>query len=324
MGDTKPKIVPAHTKCATTDDQYAASYLKTGSMRGVMYQMGMLTWASWRLTCQKDANIRNWWLAAEVRDARGFHDLVLKYSTNGAPKEDGSTSDGEKYMYRFMQIKHKTSLQKNATITDYHLVSKHKLHRQSSLFYLFRAYLNLLGNYEKITPEQIVDLMIFTNMNIKPFKFLVPVENDPLFGFKGKGKRYRLDINALRKEPGIMIAMYNINQDEKIIVGFLKKLVFVVCQPSEPELEELIVEDMGQTFNSPEIFYDNLYKNIINWFLVYKDGRAPYLTENHVMEYLKKTQDTLWEARKSGMLVDPVSKLSEKLKFLHLSNVTVL
>jgi len=268
--------------------------------------------------CQNDASIGKWWLATEVCKARGFHDLVLKYVANDTPKEDGSTSD-KKYMYRFMQIKHKRSLEKHANITSYYLTSKHKLHRQCSLIYLFKSYVNMLDNFEKITPDQIVDLTIFTNMNINAFKFLVPVENDGLYGFKGKGKTYRIDINILRKEPGIMICLYNIKPDDNIIFGFLRKLVFAVCQPSESELEELIVAEIGKTFNVPEIFYDHLYKNIIKWFLIYDAGRAPYLTENHVMKYLKKIQDLLWEAKKAEMLVDPnISKLSDKLKSLAL------
>lgn len=283
-----------------------------------MYQMKMLTWVAWKLTCQNDANINKWWLATEVSKARGFHDLVLKYATNGTPNRDGSISN-EKYMYRFMQIKHKTTLEKNANITNYHLTSQNKVHRQCSLFYLFRSYVNMLGSFEKITPDQIIDLTIFTNMKINAFKFLVPVENDKLYGFEGKGKRYRIDIKVLRKEPGIMICLYHIKPDDNIIYGFLNKLVFAVCQPSEFELEELMIEEMGKTFNAPQIFYDNLYKNIINWFLVYNDGRAPYLTENHVMKHLKDMQDILWKIKATEILVDPVSKLSDKLKLLSLN-----
>ncbi|XP_024887488.1 uncharacterized protein LOC112464608 [Temnothorax curvispinosus] len=317
MENTIPEKKVHFANAIESNDQYAASYLKTGSTRGVMYQMKLLTWITWKLMCKNNASIGNWWLATEVCDARGFHDLVLKYSPDGTSNGDGGTSDG-KYMYRFMQIKHKRSLEKNANITSYHLTSKHKLHRQGSLIYLFKAYVNMLGNFEKITPDQIVDLTIFTNMDINAFKFLVPVEGDKLYGFEGKGKRYRIDIKVLKKEPGIMICLYHIMPDDNIIFGFLRKLVFAVCQPSEPELEELIVKEMGKTFNVPQIFYDNLYKNIINWFLVYDNGKAPYLTENHVMKYLKDTQDMLWEAKKTEMLVDPVSKIADKLKVLSL------
>lgn len=267
--------------------------------------------------CNKDASIGNWWLATEVCNARGFHDLVLKYATDGTPNRDGSTSDG-KYMYRFMQIKHKTSLNKNASITSYHLTSKHKMHRQGSLIHLFKSYVNMLDNFEKITPDQIMDLTVFTNMNIDAFKFLVPVENDKLYGFEGMGKRFRIDIRVLQKVPGIMIALYHIKPDDKIILGFLRKLVFATCQPSEPELEELIVKEMGKTFNAPHIFYDNLYKNIINWFLIYDSGKAPYLTEKRIMEHLKDMRDKLQEAKKTETFVDPVSKISDKLKSLSL------
>lgn len=286
-------------------------------MRGVMYQMKLLTWVTWRLMCQKNASIGNWWLATEVANARGFHDLVLKYAPS-TPNEDG------KYMYRFVQIKHRTSLKRNATINSFHLTSKNKVHRQGSLFYLFKSYLDMLGNFEKITPDQIVDLTVFTNMNIEGFKFLVPVENDKLYGFEGRGKRYRIDIRVLRKMEGVMIGLYGIKDkwrkgmDETIIVGFLRKLVFLVDQPSESQLEELIVNEMGKTFNAPEIFYDNLNKNIINWFLVYDEGKAPYLTEAHVMNYLKHTQDMLWKAKKAETFVDPISKMSDKFKMLSL------
>lgn len=304
---------------AESNDQYAASYLKTGCMGGIMYEMKILTWVTWRLMCQSDPRIDKWWLATEVTNARGFHDLVLKYSTSDTLKEDGSTSD-TKYMYRFMQIKHKRSLERNANITNYHLTSMNKFHRQCSLIYLFKSYLGILGNFEKITPDQIVDLTIFTNMDINAFHFLVPVKNDRLFGFKGKGKTYRIDIKALQKEPGIMMWLYHVKTDENIIFGFLKKLVFVVCQPSEHELEKLIVEEMRKTFNVPQIFYDNLYKNIIDWFLIYDAGKAPYLTENHVMKYLKETETTLKKANEAKMYVDSssVSKLSDKLKLLSL------
>lgn len=276
-----------------------------------MYQMKILTWVSWKLTCHKDANIGNWWLATEVRQARGFHDLVLKYTTN-------ANTPNAKYMYRFMQIKHKTSLEKNANITNYHLTSQNRMHRQCSLFYLFRSYVKMLDSFEKITPDQIVDLTVFTNLNINAFNFLVPVENDKLYGFEGKGKKYRIDVQAIKKVPGIMIGLYGIEKKDDIITGFLRKLVFLVSQPSEPDLEKLIIEEMGNTFNVPQVFYNNLYKNIIDWFLVYNNGKAPYLTEDHVMKYLKNTQDVLWEAKRTEMLVDPVSKMSEKFKLLSL------
>jgi len=156
-------------------------------------------------------------------------------------------------------------------------------------------------------------------MNINAFKFLVPVENDKLYGFEGMGKKYRIDIKVLQKQPGIMIYLYRIKPDDKIIFGFLRKLVFATCQPSEPELEKLIVKEMGKTFNVPHIFYDNLYKNIINWFLVYDSGKAPYLTEKRIMEHLKDLEDILREAKKAEIFVDPVSKISNKLKLLSLS-----
>lgn len=262
--------------------------------------------------CQKDTNIGKWWLATEVRQACGFHDLVLKYVAN-------ENAPGEKYMYRFMQIKHKTSLEKNANITNYHLTSQNRAHRQCSLFYLFKCYKKMLNSFENITPDQIVDLTILTNMKINSFNFLVPVENDKLYGFEVKeAKRYRIDIRVLKKVPGIMACLYGIEKNDDIIIGFLRKLVFLVSQPSEPELDKLIVEEMGNTFNVPQIVYNNLHKNIIDWFLIYKDGKAPYLTEDHVMKYLKDTQDMLWQAKSTEMLVDPVSKMSEKFKKLSL------
>ncbi|KYN07527.1 hypothetical protein ALC62_01729, partial [Cyphomyrmex costatus] len=296
--------------------QYEASYLKTGSTRGIVYQMKLLTWVTWKLICQNDASISNWWLATEVSNALGFHDLVLKYAINGV-KGDGSISN-KKYMYRFMQIKHKRSLKKNANITSFHLLSQNKLHRQGSLIYLFRAYVNMLEKFDKISPDQILDLTIFTNMNIEAFTFLVPIQNDKLYGFEGKGKRYRIDIKALQKVPRIMVCLYNIKEDEDIIFGFLRKLVFMVDQPSEPELEDLMVADMAKVFNTPQIFYDNLYKNIINWFLIYDNGKAPYFTEDHAVEHLKKIEAILKKAKNTEMFVESVSKLSDKLKSLSL------
>lgn len=333
---TKPaKKVPANAGLAIeSNDQYAASYLKTGSTSGVMYQMKLLTWVTWRLMCQNDPKISNWRLATEVANARGFHDLVLKYTTNDTLKGDGSTSD-QKYMYRFIQIKHKRSLKKNANINANYLTSQNKLHRLGSLFYLFESYINMVYSYEKITPDQIVDLTIFTNMTMSGFKFLVPVENDKLYSFEGKGIRYRIDINVLKKEPGVMIGLYGIMNkrigfmkkngialDDNFIRGFLRKLVFMVHQPSEFELEEMIIAEMGKTFNTPQIFYDNLYRNMIKWFLIYekKDGggTAPYLTDDYVMKHLKETQDLLWKAKKEEILVDTVSTLADKLKSLSL------
>ncbi|XP_012059823.1 PREDICTED: uncharacterized protein LOC105623030 [Atta cephalotes] len=318
MEDKKgTKKLNATRVAVDSDNQYAASYLKTGPTRGIVYQVKLITWIAWKLMCQKDARISNWWLATEVQNALGFHDLVLKYAINDI-KADGSISD-KKYMYRFMQIKHKRSLTKNSNITSYHLLSQHKLHRQGSLIYLFKAYVNLLDSFEKITPDQILDLTIFTNMNIEAFNFLVPVENDRLYGFEGKGKRYRIDIKALKKVPRIMVCLYNIKEDENIISGFLRKLVFMVYQPSEHELEELIVADMGKTFNTPQIFYDNFYRNVINWFLIYDAGKAPYLTKDHIKEYLKKTEAVIKEVRNTKIFVDcPVLNLSNELQLLSL------
>jgi len=156
-------------------------------------------------------------------------------------------------------------------------------------------------------------------MNIEAFNFLVPVENDRLYGFEGKGKRYRIDIKALKKVPRIMVCLYNIKEDENIISGFLRKLVFMVYQPSEHELEELIVADMGKTFNTPQIFYDNFYRNVINWFLIYDAGKAPYLTKDHIKEYLKKTEAVIKEVRNTEIFIDcPVLNLSNELQLLSL------
>ncbi|XP_011868800.1 PREDICTED: uncharacterized protein LOC105562508 [Vollenhovia emeryi] len=327
MEETKPKKVRAGDESAIdSNSQYAAAYLKTGTTSGVMYELKILTSVAWKLMCSNDASIDKWWLATEVANARGFHDLVLKYSTNGKP--NGSTSDG-KYMYRFMQIRHKKSMH-NAKFKKCHLTSMHKLHRQGSLIYLFKSYVNMLDTYEKITPDQIVDLTIFTNMGNADLHFLVPVENDRLYGFKGIGKTYRIDIKVFQKQPLIMVCLQNIiskktdmparktQRDDEIIFDFLRKLVFALDQPSKPELEKLIVEEMGKTFNVPQIFYHHLYKNIIDWFLIYNKGTAPYLTEDSVMQYLKDAQDLLWEAKKTEMLVDPVSKIADKLNLLSL------
>lgn len=282
-------------------------------MRGVVYEMKMLTWVAWKLMRQDDRRIGKWWLATEVSKARGFHDLVLKY----IPNDSKGSSDVK---YRFMQMKHKTSLEKYSDINDSYLISKNKLHRQGSLIYLFKSYVNMLNSFENIKPDQILDLTIFTNMNIKAFRFLIPRGNDKLYGFEEKGKRYRIDINEIRKTPGIIPALMNINPDENIIFGFLKKLIFAVSQPSEHELEKFIIKDMETVYNVPQIFYNSLYKNIIDWFLIYTNGKAPFLTKTHVEKYLKDTEIILEQIMET--CVDSPSKqaakLPDKLKLLSL------
>lgn len=277
-----------------TPIEYEAAFLKNGILRGITYQVKILTWATWKLMTKKDAS--KWWIGSEVFKAWGFHDLVLKYYDG-----DGNTSD-KKCMYRFVQIKHMSRLSGGRKISIHNLISKETLHRQYSLVYLFKSYINIINKFENITAEQIVDLMVFTNRNIHSLLFLVPMDNDDIFSFQGKGKRYRFDVDMLKKNGNnnvIIDCLRQISSIEKHMWDFLSKLIFVVNQPSEPELEKLIVENMGQVFCTPQLFYNDLYKNIFEWFLVLQNNIAPYLTKEHVMEHLKKMEDMLSVEKKA-------------------------
>jgi len=297
---------------STEGTEYAASYLKTGIMRGVTYQMKLLTWVAWKLV--SDASVSDWWLATEVRNARGFHDLVLKYADSKA--NEGDISD-KKYLYRFVQIKHKTNLNVSK-ISVCHLMSQTKIERQYSLIYLFKSYLKMLKEFEHITPDQIVDLTVFTNKDIGALKFLVPVERDDLFGFATRGKRYRMDLNMFQINSRMLNCLRAVTSNDIHIFDFLKKLVFAVDQPSESELEELIVTDMAKFYSFPQIFYNDLYKNIIEWFLIYNNGKAPYLTEKHVKEHLRNAHCMLLRARdaETVLFTTSISKLMDNIKSL--------
>ncbi|XP_014478014.1 PREDICTED: uncharacterized protein LOC106746218 [Dinoponera quadriceps] len=284
---------------ARSDDQFAAAYLKHGITHGITYQVKVLTWVAWKLLCSSDFDSRNWYLGTEVRNARGFHDLVLKYDIGG------------RRVYRFVQIKHKLCLSNRARITLGSLNSKQKKN-QYSLIYLFRSYLNMLGNFEKIMMDQIVDMTVFTNVDIDSIKFLVPIENDPILGFEGKGKRYRIDLPMLEQNPDVLKRLQQVVQNDMVIYDFLRKLVFAIGQPSESELEERIVKDMGTVFSVPQVFYNDLLKSMLTWFLIYNAGTAPYLTKERMMRFLLGAQDTLLRAKESGMHV-PGSPLLEEL-----------
>lgn len=280
-------------------DQYTAGFLKNGIIRGITYQLKVLTWVTWKMLSKKDAS--KWWLGTEVVDARGFHDLVLKY-VNNAVDEDGKTSD-KKCMYRFVQIKHMTRLTGGLKISIPQLLSVEKEYCQYSLIYLFKSYMHMINKFEKIMPEQIVDMTVFTNRDINTsLEFLVLVNRDEIFGFEEKGKRYRFDLDALRKVPNLIIERLRMipPRDETHVWNFLGKLVFAVGQPSEPELEELIVKDMGKVFNMPQIFYNDLFKNITDWFLILEKDSAPYLTEEYIKKHLKKMEDMLLAQKKSN------------------------
>lgn len=242
--------------------------------------------------------ISKWWLGSEVYEARGFHDLVLRYVNDAV--EEGEASD-KKYMYRFVQIKHMACLTGGIKICMSHLLSLEKEQCQYSLMYLFRSYVQMINRFEKITPEQIVDMTVFTNRNINSsLQFLVPIDEDEIFGFEKKGKRYRFDVNALRTMSNPIIKyLRTISTNETYVWDFLSKLIFAVGQPSEPELEELIIQDMGKIFNAPQIFYNDLYKNVIDWFLILERGHAPYLTEERVKNQLKKLEDMLLAGKKT-------------------------
>ncbi|EFN65180.1 hypothetical protein EAG_05729 [Camponotus floridanus] len=273
------------------EDQYIGAFLKNGIIRGITYQIKFLTWATWKMISKENAS--KWWLGSEVYEARGFHDLVLKY-VNDAVDEDGKTSD-KKYMYRFVQIKHMACLTGGTKISMHHLLSVEKEQCQYSLLYLFKSYVKMIGKFENITPEQIVDMTVFTNRNIhSSLEFLVPVDNDEIFSFEGKGKRYRFNLDVLRTISNPIIKyLRTISNNETYIWDFLSKLVFAVGQPSEPELEELVVKDMGRVYNTPQIFYNDLFKNVLDWFLILEKNRAPYLTEERVRNQLKKLEDML-------------------------------
>ncbi|CAL1684921.1 unnamed protein product [Lasius platythorax] len=290
MENKASSVAKEHDDLCLTPIEYEGAYLKNGIIRGITYQVKLLTWVTWKLLSKKDAS--KWWLGSEVFKARGFHDLVLKYNTVDG---DGKISD-KKCMYRFVQIKHMSCLTGGAKISINQLLSNEfKDFRQYSLLYLFRSYLNMIDKFEKITPEQIVDLMIFTNRDIKSFTFLVPVNKDEIFGFEGKGKRYRFNLDELRNVPKhpVIVHLRTISSNETHIWDFLSKMVFVVDQPSEPELEKLIVEDMGKVFHMPQIFYSDLYKNVFEWFLILENCTAPYLTKEYIIERLKNVKDMM-------------------------------
>lgn len=292
-------------------EQYSAAYLKNGVTRGITYQIKMLTWVAWKLS---NGHMNDWWLATEVRNARGFHDLVLKYKIS----KDGESTP--QYMYRFVQIKLKMS--KNFTKINVNtMTSRLKNERQFSLIYLFKAYLNIINNSdEKIFPAQIKDLTIFTNRDVgNSIRFLIPVENDEVIGFQKRGKRYRIDAFMVQNERDIMRGLLQSCPDNGVILDFLKKVVFMVDQPPEPELEKLITEEMGKKYHMPQIFYNDLYKNITEWFLIYENGgKAPYLTEKHVTHYLTNAQNMLSDVRKMKMIFvdDPSSHLANDVKRL--------
>jgi len=299
---------------STEETEYAASYLKTGIMRGVTYQMKLLTWVAWKLV--SDASVSDWWLATEVRNARGFHDLVLKYIDNNVVANEGDVSN-RRYLYRFVQIKHKMNLN-ISKISVRQLMSQTKVERQYSLIYLFKSYLMMLQKFEHITPDQIVDLIVFTNKDIGALKFLMPAERDDLFGFAARGKRYRMNLSMFKINSKILNCLREVMPNDVFIFDFLKKLVFAVDQPSESELEKLIIADMAKFYSLPQIFYNDLYKNIIEWFLIYNDGKAPYLTEKHVKEYLRNAHYMLLKAKDAETLLftTSISKLMDNIKSL--------
>ncbi|EZA51197.1 hypothetical protein X777_09874 [Ooceraea biroi] len=200
-------------------------------------------------------------------------------------------------------------------------MSEKHIERQYSLIYLFKSYLNMLKKFEGITPDQIVDLTIFTNKDIGALKFLVPVAKDGIFDFEGKGKRYRMDIPMFQIDSRMLTCLRQVRSDDALILGFLKKLVFAVGQPCEPELEELITRDMGRLYRFPDFFYNDLYKSIIEWFLSYDNGKAPYLTKRHVTENLAKTHHMLLQAKnvEEVFTTNALSKLTDEMKSLSLS-----
>ncbi|EFN87307.1 hypothetical protein EAI_03011 [Harpegnathos saltator] len=298
------------------NDKFFGAYLKAGIMHGIVYQVRFLTWVAWKLLCKSDASMKNWCLGTEVRNARGLHDLVLKYRVKGTA--NGHIFDdivNDRCMYRFVQIKHNC---KSAQITYGSLTSKNKKN-QYSLIYLYKSYIDMLGNFENITIDQVQDITIFTNANIdSDIKFLVPVNNDSIFGFEGKGQRYRIDNNILNEDPNLFIQLRKVKPNDLIIFDFLKKLMFAIDQPCESELENLIVKEMGRVYIVPQIFYNDLFNNILGWFFICNDGIAPYLTEKQLKQYLLNAENTLLHAKKSKTYIDKVSSLSDQLSRLRI------
>lgn len=294
--------------------------MKHGITQGITYQVKILTWITWRLLCKSDATVTNWCLGTEVRQARGFHDLVLKYDIDD-DDDDASGGNGiaSKRVYRFVQIKHRLCLDDGVKITISALRSVQKKNVYS-LIYLFRSYLAMLGNYDKIKSEQIVELTVFTNLDVDNIDFLEPVvERDKLFDFEGKGKRYRVNLQTLYLLNGdIVHSLRQIKYNDLLIQDFLSKLVFAVNQPSESMMEGLITREMGKVFSVPQIFYNDLYKNMIEWFTIYDAGRAPYLTEERAMGYLLEAQNTLSKTKETEMHIPDASPLSDMLSLLQI------
>jgi len=263
--------------------EYKAAYSKTVT-HGIIYQIKLLTWVAWQLT--KDASMSDWKLAAEMCNAHGFHDLILKYADNNVVANEDSVSN-TRYLYRFVQIRHKLKVCK---MSARKLTSKAKYaERQFNLIYLFKFYLSLL---EKFKSDQIVDLTIFTNNDIGRIEFLVPEEREDLFGFAARGKRYRINVGMF-KSSKLIDMLHEVRHEDNLISDFLKKLIFAVNQPSESELEELIVRDIGKIYAFPEMYYNNLYKYMIQWFLVYKNQKAYYLTQKHIEKNLENIEKYL-------------------------------
>lgn len=285
-------------------------------MQGITYQVKILTWVAWKLL-QQDPNVHQaWYLGTEVGNAVGLHDLVLKYKDKELNGHCNRNTSHDKWMYRFVQIKHKLVVKKDNKIMVMDLKSKQKKN-QHSLIYLFQSYMNMLGNFEKITPEQIRDMTIFTNRHIKNIKFLVQVDSDKIFGFEEKGKRYSIDLDLLSTHnPGIMESLRKITPNDVLIRDFLSKLRFAVDQPSECEVEGLIMKEMSKFCQVPQMLYNNLYKNMLDWFLIYHDGKAPYLTIEHLVQYMKNTQDILQKCNTKTS--EDISKIIDSILLVHL------
>lgn len=265
-------------------EEYPAAFLKNGIMQGFSYQLKILTWTAWSLFKNKD---ENWKLGAEMYGARGFHDLVVKYDMKTDMKEKESISK-----YRFMQIKYTSS---KYPIEKRHLLSTERFDKQYSLIYLFVAYLDMLRLFNN---DQIVDLTVFTNKSIDELSFLVLIDKkDSIFNFE-KGQRYRINLEAITPESKIMKCLKKIKNDYVCIQNFLNKLIFAVNQPTESELDELIINDIKKGFEyMPEIFYTYLLKNMFDWFLTYnkRSKTSPYYTRDHITNSFATVHRTLRE-----------------------------
>ncbi|UPA55032.1 hypothetical protein MWH06_07370 [Wolbachia pipientis] len=262
------------------------------------------------------------YLATELKSAKGFDDVVLQREENKA------------VVHKFAQVKHSQNGTKKISVGS--LLTKSG---KFNLLKYFAAYLKIKSNGK--FKSEIKDFIIATNIDfdfadstqhaVRKLRMMLSGENEGKevsvvkidiqdeFLDIGNGARYRINDSGgsiaqyLKQNMGFIKREIGREVSDKEIEDFLNELVFVVNLPNEDQLRELFKGKLSSRLaerygyiGGNEIFCNDLLKKISDWV---KDIKGSFFSRKEGEKLFEEVE--LW-ASTLGKIEEEVKKVNEK------------